>query len=114
MSPVELPKPVIKTDKWGRKFMKHISYTAEQIEYRQWLFMQAVRGLTASSVAHALNLQTPGHNWMGCSKGHMAHDYARYDLDEHSSDPPCLDLEKLQKDAKEAYAKRRTRGLTPL
>lgn len=111
---VDLPTPVIETDKWGRKTMKHISYTAEQIEYRRWLFMEAVKGLTASAVAHALNLQTPGHNWMSCSKGHMATDYARYDIDERSDNPPWVDLEKLHKDAIAAHLNRRLRGLTPL
>lgn len=94
--------------------MSRVTYTDAQIETRTKLFMAAVKGLTASSVAQALNLQTPGINWMGCSKGHMADAFAANDLDHHTHRPPWLDLAKLQQDAVEAHKTRRKRGLSPI
>lgn len=41
-------------------------------------FLQALRGVGTSHVAKAFNSITPGINWMGCSKGHMAEEYAGF------------------------------------
>ena len=42
-------------------------------------FMAAVKDLTAWEVAKAMNTLTPGVNWKGCSKGHMAESWVRND-----------------------------------
>lgn len=38
--------------------------------------MARFRGVKAHVVAQAFNALTPGINWRGCSKGHMAHVWA--------------------------------------
>ena len=39
-------------------------------------FMAAVKGVPGHHVAAALRVMTPGVDWTGCSKSHMASDYA--------------------------------------
>lgn len=39
--------------------------------------MAAVRSVPGNHVAAALNAMTPGINWFGCSKSHMAQSWAK-------------------------------------
>lgn len=40
-------------------------------------FMDAVKGIEKHHVVFAMNALTPGIDWRGCSKGHMAESWAR-------------------------------------
>ena len=51
-------------------------YTPEEVERFQ-RFMETFKGFNAYTVARALEAQTPGVSWRGCSKTSMAEDYAR-------------------------------------
>ncbi|MCQ4311676.1 hypothetical protein NAV33_07180 [Pseudomonas stutzeri] len=42
-------------------------------------FMAATKGVPAYRVAYALNGLTPGTDWRGCSKSHMAEEWATRD-----------------------------------
>ena len=39
-------------------------------------FLAAVKGVPASIVTYVLTVMTPGTNWRGCTKGHIAQEYA--------------------------------------
>lgn len=40
-------------------------------------FMKRTRGVNAWTVARALNRSTGGIDWRGCSRGHMAEEWAK-------------------------------------
>lgn len=55
-------------------------YTPEQSERFQ-RFMETFKGFNAYTVARAINKQTPGIDWRGCSKKNLAEDYAKAKVD---------------------------------